>query len=89
VRDSGPPIPIDQREEIFAAYVTSTGTSAPEVSSIGLGLKVSRRLAELLGGGLTYHHDGTWSVFRLELGAAADGTAPSDAIDRATAAMPR
>jgi signal transduction histidine kinase len=38
-----------------------------DVGSIGLGLFISRELAQLMGGSLVYDHDGSLSRFRLTL----------------------
>ncbi len=75
VRDSGPEIPAETRTRMFAAF---EGSAPPGVTgSIGLGLHISRRLAEQMGGSLVYRHDGE-SVFRLRL----RGTSPRRAADR-------
>jgi signal transduction histidine kinase len=63
VRDGGEPIPADERTAIFERYYRARqdpGTTA----SVGLGLSVSRELARIMGGDITYHHDGE-SVFTL------------------------
>jgi signal transduction histidine kinase len=63
--DSGDPIPEEARERIFQPYGRAhreAGTTA----SVGLGLAVSRQLANLMGGSLEYLYDGG-SVFRLTL----------------------
>ena len=65
VVDDGPGIPVEDRERIFEAYERAHST-AGQPGSVGLGLTVSRTLADLMGGSLTYHHDGH-SRFRLEL----------------------
>lgn len=65
VRDDGAPIPEEDRERIFEPYERAHETAGTP-GSVGLGLAVSRTLAELMRGSLTYHHDGM-SAFRLEL----------------------
>jgi PAS domain S-box-containing protein len=65
VRDDGDPISMSDRDRIFEPYERAHDTSG-RPGSVGLGLAVSRTLAELMRGSLTYHHDGQ-SVFRLEL----------------------
>ena len=62
VRDNGKGIPDDDSERIFEPYVTSGAKG-----SVGLGLSVSRQLAELMGGTLHYERAGAESVFRLQL----------------------
>ncbi|MDH4116063.1 MAG: HAMP domain-containing histidine kinase [Acidimicrobiia bacterium] len=64
VADSGAPIPAEVVETMFDAYVSSR-TPAP--GAVGIGLAVSRRLAEAMGGSLGYRHENGWSIFRLEL----------------------
>jgi len=65
VRDSGSPIPPDETERIFERYYRARQTPGM-TASVGLGLTVSRELARLMGGRLTYRHDGE-SVFTLTL----------------------
>ena len=64
VRDDGVGVAPDEADRIFEPYATAhTGVRG----SVGLGLSVARQLAELMGGSLTYAHDGAETVFRLEL----------------------
>lgn len=65
VIDNGEGVPPEDRERIFLAY-ESAHTTVGQPGSVGLGLTVSRTLAELMGGSLTYQFDGR-SIFRLEL----------------------
>lgn len=63
--DDGPGIPEEAQERIFEPYGRAhevDGTTA----SVGLGLAVSRQLAQLMSGTLEYIYDGG-SVFRLSL----------------------
>jgi signal transduction histidine kinase len=69
VCDSGSEIGQLDRERIFEPYERAHVTEG-RTGSVGLGLSVSRTLAELMHGSLTYRFDGR-SVFRLELPASA------------------
>ena len=71
VRDRGNPIQGDERERIFDRYYRARQTPGITASA-GLGLTVSRELARLMDGDLTYHHDGE-SVFTLILPVRVDG----------------
>ncbi len=66
VRDNGPALPVQDREEIFQAY-RRAATVAGTPGSMGLGLTVSRRLARLMDGDVVYDHDGAEAVFSLRL----------------------
>jgi len=70
VTDSGPPIAQVTRVSMFEAYVTSSDQHGAQLGAMGLGLFISSRLAHLLGGDLTYRHDGVMGRFRLSLHAA-------------------
>ena len=65
IRDDGEPLPESERERIFMAYERSGGQGP--VGSVGLGLYVARLLVRLMGGDLTYDHDGVDAIFKLEL----------------------
>jgi signal transduction histidine kinase len=69
VSDNGPGIPEHEREMIFEPY-HSAHAPGSQPSSVGLGLSVSRQLAELMGGGLTYTYQVGASTFELRLPAA-------------------
>jgi signal transduction histidine kinase len=66
VLDDGAPLDPEIRDRMFEAYERSGDANLP-TESVGLGLTVARMLAHLMGGELTYHHDGTVSAFSLTL----------------------
>ncbi len=65
VADSGGPIPSEYLDQIFKPFGKVPGTH--HARSVGLGLTVCRRLAEVMGGALSYQHEDGWSTFRLQL----------------------
>lgn len=66
VCDDGSGIPEDQRDAVFEAYQQGR-TDTPVSGSVGLGLNVSRQLAQMMGGDLTYRYEGGVSTFALSL----------------------
>ncbi len=66
VRDNGPGIPERDREKIFEPYHRAHRFEG-QPASVGLGLTVSRQLARLMGGDLSYRYEGGLSVFELTL----------------------
>ncbi len=66
VSDDGPGIPEEDREMVFQAYGRAQ-LAEGKPGSIGLGLTVSRYLAEAMGGGLSYDRIDNESRFTLEL----------------------
>jgi signal transduction histidine kinase len=74
VVDEGEGIAPDDQERIFQEFVQLGKTQLTE--GTGLGLPISRRLAELLRGSLTLHSElGKGSTFRLSLPATAERVA--------------
>jgi signal transduction histidine kinase len=66
VRDRGVGVPKDESDRIFAPFYRTSRTR--EISGTGLGLHISRRIAEQHGGRLWLESsDGTGSVFTLAL----------------------
>jgi len=67
VRDSGPGIPADLRGRLFEEFFRVRGPGST-ANGNGLGLAISRRIARLLGGDVTYaDNDGGGSIFTLWL----------------------
>ncbi len=66
VVDNGDGIPSDEREKVFQPFEQSS-TGRHVASSVGLGLPISRLLAEKMGGSLTYRYTDGHSIFDLSL----------------------
>lgn len=66
VCDSGPVLEAGLSGQVFDRYYRETGERRP-TGSVGLGLTIARDLAQLMGGELSYRHEGTWSEFVLTL----------------------
>ncbi len=66
VADDGPGLPKSEWEWIFEAYHRAHATPGLP-GSVGIGLTISRQLAELMGGELKYRHVEGNSVFSLTL----------------------
>ena len=68
VEDSGPGIPEDERGRLFERFFRSRDAIAREIPGTGLGLVVSRRIAEAHGGSLELADgEGSGATFRLVL----------------------
>jgi two-component system aerobic respiration control sensor histidine kinase ArcB len=66
VGDSGAPIPPEEQERIFLPYRRAHETVGV-TPSMGFGLAVSRRLAQLMGGDVTYRRENDENLFELTL----------------------
>ena len=66
VSDNGPGIPEGLREAVFQAFGRAN-TTPGRTESIGLGLTVSRYLADAMGGTLVYERVGGESQFTLSM----------------------
>lgn len=66
--DSGTGIPADKLEAIFDVYQQADASTTREYGGCGLGLSISRRLAQLMGGNINVESQyGVGSVFTLQL----------------------
>ena len=76
VEDTGPGIPDDRRAELFVPFAR-LGAEDGAVEGTGLGLALSRRLVDAMGGALALEESSpAGSVFRVELPLAADPLLP-------------
>ncbi len=67
VRDDGVGIPLDKQDKIFQPFQRA-GQEAGPIEGTGIGLSISKRLAELMGGAVGFHSTpGVGSEFWLEL----------------------
>jgi signal transduction histidine kinase len=71
VADDGPGLPRHEWDKVFEPYHRGHQTPG-RPGSVGIGLAISRQLAELMGGTLTYLRDQRRSVFLLTLRAGRD-----------------
>lgn len=66
VCDDGPGVPPDKIDLIFTAF-GKAHSDPTRTESVGLGLTVSRNLAQLMAGDVTYHRTDGWTCFQLRL----------------------
>jgi len=89
VEDTGVGIPVDKQRAIFEAFVQADGSHGRQYGGTGLGLAVTKQLAELLGGELTITSEvGRGSVFSLVIPAGLDVTRQSGLDIHATHVYP-
>lgn len=69
VADDGDGLPPEEWEKIFEPYYRFHHVES-QPAALGIGLSISRHLARLMGGDLTYRHEEGWSIFELSLPAA-------------------
>jgi signal transduction histidine kinase len=74
VSDDGPPLGADVEAQMFERYFS--GTSEGLAPSMGIGLGLSRRLADAMDGALTFRRIGDRNTFTLSLPAATPTSAP-------------
>lgn len=81
VRDNGDGIPQRMRDHIFEPYARGhNGRGQP--ASVGLGLSVARKLAQLMKGDVVLDRENGWTVFTLTLPAASGIAAPRKVASR-------
>jgi hypothetical protein len=81
VTDTGEGIPPDKLDRIFAPFYQADTSITRQFGGTGLGLTISRQLAEKMGGTLqaeSEYKKGSAFTFRLPLRGAATGAAPGD-----------
>ena len=68
VRDTGPGIPAQEQSRLFEAFSRVESAERRHHEGTGLGLHLSRKLAEALGGSIRFEStEGQGSTFILEL----------------------
>jgi signal transduction histidine kinase len=75
VRDSGQPVPAEERELIFQRF--ERGRRVESGTGFGLGLAIGRGLARGMGGDLVLDPDGDGVSFALRLPAAVPAAVPA------------
>ena len=77
IEDTGVGIPISAQRALFESFTQADGSFARRYGGSGLGLAITRRLAELMGGAVSFSStEGIGSIFCLEFPAAEAEPAP-------------
>lgn len=90
VRDTGTGIPVDKRDRIFEPFVQLDVVARGRAGGTGLGLPISRQLAQAMRGDLVLQKSGPeGSVFRLTLPLEASDEVPPDEQSQRILRFPR
>lgn len=90
VRDTGLGIPPDKQEAIFSPFTQADSTTTRNFGGTGLGLTISRRLVEMLGGRIWVESQpgqGTSFHFTARFGTASDEKAASREVYHASSSI--
>jgi len=75
VEDTGIGVPAEKQQKIFASFTQADNSTTRQYGGTGLGLALTKQLAELLGGELSaWSVEGTGSVFTLSIPAGVEVT---------------
>ena len=75
VEDTGIGISVKAQQEVFNSFTQADGSTCRKYGGTGLGLTITKRLAELLGGEITLtSEEGKGSIFSLVIPAGIDAT---------------
>jgi len=80
VRDTGIGIPQEQQDRLFQPFTQADSSTSRKYGGTGLGLTISRRLAKLMGGDLTFESEpgrGTTFFCTVKLGVESNVEAPA------------
>ena len=73
VEDTGIGIPADRQQSVFESFTQADGSTSRKYGGSGLGLTITKRMAELLGGSLSLtSREGKGSIFTLLIHAGLD-----------------
>ncbi|RCK55309.1 Histidine protein kinase 1 [Candida viswanathii] len=85
VEDTGIGIPEQSQQKVFGAFSQVDGSSRREFGGAGLGLAISKKLAEIMGGKLRFESDyGHGTTFYLTVGLRATVAASAPSFERGT-----
>jgi PAS domain S-box-containing protein len=82
VRDTGIGIPPEQQDRLFQPFTQADSSTSRKYGGTGLGLTISRRLAKLMGGDLTFQSEpGRGTTFFCTVKLGVESQAPEPALD--------